>query len=88
MLEFIIPNFSFLRLLTNRECGIIEGTVFEVFLAGILHLNDKLLTFLILTIYIEYCLAVCTYITNMLTIKECYVFYNLFTIKQRVEKIN
>ena len=58
------------------------------FKTGILHLNDKLLAFLILTIYVEYSLAVCTYITNMLTIKECHILYNLFTIKQRVEEIN
>ena len=58
------------------------------FKTGILHLNDKLLAFLILTIYIEYCFTIRMHIAHVLTIKECYVLNNLFTIKQGIEEIN
>ena len=54
-LKLEVPISTTLSLFTYRESGIEDGSILEKLLIHILHLNDELLSFLVLTIYIKYC---------------------------------
>ena len=86
--ELVVPYVTLLGLLTNREGCVLERTVFKKSLIGILHLDDKLLALLVLTIDVENGLAVGTDIPDMLAIEERHVLYDLLAIKEGVEKVD
>ena len=57
-------------------------------LVGILHLHNKLLAFLVLTIDIEYGLALCINIAHILAIEILHVLYHLLTIEEGVKEVD
>ena len=71
-LQLIIP-FTPFSLLTNRESGIKDTAVLEELLFTTLHLNQELLSLLILTIYIKYGPTVIFLCSKMLCIKVSYI---------------
>ena len=82
MFKLIVPNVTLLGLLADWEGCVVERTVFKKSLIGILHLDDKLLALLVLTIDVENGLAVGTDIPDMLAIEERHVLYDLLAIKR------
>ena len=71
-LQLIIPFPSF-SLFTNRKGGVKDATILEELLFTTLHLYQKLLTLLILTIYIKYGPTVIFLCSKMLCIKISYI---------------
>ena len=86
--ELVVPYIALHGLLADWEGSIVERTVFKKSLIGILHLDDKLLTLLVLAIDIENGLAVGTDIPDMLAVEERHVLYDLLAIKEGVEKVD
>ena len=72
-------------MILNRKGGIEYAPVFEELLLGLLHLNDKRLTLLVLAIDIEDSTAVTIAITHVLTIKISKIPYYFLVIDELCE---
>ena len=88
MFELIVPNVTLLGLLADWEGCVVERTVFKKSLIGILHLDDKLLTLLVLTIDVENGLAFRANIPDVFAVEKRHVLYDLLAIKEGVEKVD
>ena len=86
MVELEVPVTTLRSLLTNREGGIEQGTVFEVGLVCILHFHDKLLAVFSFAIYIENSFSVGVDVAHILWIQILHVLNNLSPIEQAVEE--
>lgn len=88
MVETEVPVASLGSLFAYGKCGVEQGTVLEIPLIGILHLDDELLATLILAINIEDGLALGKYVAHMLAVKIANVGDNLLAVKHRVKEID
>ena len=86
--ELVVPYIALLGLLADWEGSIVERTVFKKSLIGILHLDDKLLALLVLTIDVENGLAFRADIPDVFAVEKCHVLYDLLAIKEGVEKVD
>ena len=81
-----VPVASTVCLLTYGKRRIINSTVLEEFLIDILHLNNKLLAFVILAIYIKNGTAgICT-VAKLLRVEIRNVLYVLLAMKHGIQK--
>ena len=81
-----VPIASTLRLFADGKSGIIDGAVFEKLLVDVLHLYDKLLALVVLTINIEDGAAGINAVAKLLRIKICDILNVLFAMEHRVQE--
>ena len=86
-LEIEVP-YTFLPLVLDGESGVKDTPVLEKLLFSLLHLNNKRLTLLILTIDIKDGPAVTIAIAEVLTIEIGKISHYFLTFEKRVEKTN
>lgn len=85
-LEIIVPTVTTNSLVTDWEGGVKNTAVFEKLLLCLLHLNEKFLATLILTINIENSLAIYLTSAKLLAVEVGKITDNLFAIEHGVEK--
>ena len=83
-----VPVSTLGSLLLYRECRIIQRTVLEMLLVGVLHLDDELLALLILAVHVEDGLAVGVHIPHVLAVEEFHVLDDLLLSEKRVKEVD
>ena len=85
-IEMKIPLASTLRLFADGKRGIVDGAVFEKLLVDVLHLYNKLLALVVLTINIEHGAAGIDAVAKLLRVEICDILNVLFAMEHRVQK--
>ena len=84
-LQLKVP-FALLCLLLNGEGTVEDAPVLEIFLIRLLHLNEDLLSFLILAVNVKDSLAVRCRLPEMLAVKIFQVLNHLLAVKEGIEE--
>ena len=87
-IQLVVPRVALGRLLADGECGIIDRTVLEELLRGVLHLDNKLLAVHALAIDVEDGLALGVYIADVLGVAVFQALDYLAPVKQAIEEID
>ena len=82
-----VPVLPLFRLFANGERGIVERTVLEILLIGVLHLDDEFLVVLTFAIDVKYRLALGIDVPDVLVVEIFHVLYDLSAVEQAVQEV-
>ena len=84
--ETEVPLSATLCLLAYRESGIVDGAVLEELLIYVLHLDDELLTLIVLTIHVEYSTSSVGTVAKLLGVEISDILHILLTMEHGVKE--